>query len=136
MSKQRKQIVTVGRSSYLGDLGVLEVRSVGNPFSYEVGTGAGKETVTSTKVKVLCEAIDEFLEISVLREIAENELKKGDLVDFTNFSYVIEAVGRNGYQGQAATAWLEVGYKADDFVKVDVDGKIIDTKPKPENVKK
>lgn len=123
--KIRKNIVSLGRSSYMTDLGRLEVRSVGTPYTYDVTVDGEKQKVTGTKIKVLSEEKDEFLTVSVLRDVKPDEFKRGDAVDFINFSITTEAAARNGYDRQPATGWLELGYKADDIVKIDEQGNII-----------
>lgn len=128
MAKLKKTMVTVGRSSYVTGFGNLEVREVGVPYIYDTTNGK----VTSTKVKVLCDELNEFFEISVLRGVNPEELKKGDLVDFINFGITVSAFAQNGYQGQAANGWLDLGYKADDVKKVDEHGNFI-TEPKPKD---
>lgn len=126
--KIKKNIITLGRSTYMSDLGRLEVRSVGKPYTYEVTVEGVKQKVTGTKIKVLNEEKDEFLTVSVLREVKPDEFKRGDVVDFINFSITIEAAARNGYDRQPATGWLELGYKADEIMKIDDNGNFVENK--------
>lgn len=131
MAKIKKTIITAGRSSYMTGFGTLEVREVNKPYEYDGIKDGVKEKLVSTKIKVLCDEQNEFFDISVMRVVTEDELKKGDLVDFINFGVAVSASAQNGFQGQAANGWLDLSYKADDVKKVDEHGNFI-TEPKKE----
>ncbi|MCI9292458.1 MAG: hypothetical protein HFF02_04035 [Erysipelotrichaceae bacterium] len=131
MAKIKKTIITAGRSSYMTGFGTLEVREVNKPYEYDGIKDGVKGKLVSTKIRVLCDEQNEFFDISVMRVVTEDELKKGDLVDFINFGVAVSASAQNGFQGQAANGWLDLSYKADDVKKVDEHGNFI-TEPKKE----
>lgn len=129
--KIKNRTITVPRSSYRGDMATLVLREIKKPYTRDVDVDGVIAKRTSTKVKVLNDEHNEFLVISVQREVKPEEFQIGQVVEFTDLEEIIQSDARNGWQSQPAQSWLNCTLRASNMIVIGKDSKT--EQPKTEN---
>lgn len=93
--------------------GEMELRSVAEPYT---NTSTGEITTT---VKVLCDGMDEFLDIRVKGAVLAMDYPRGTIVDFEDVVMTVSAAGRVSFGN--VSSWLNCSIVADGIVKANKD---------------